>query len=88
MVDINNFGVISRGISGWARFTQRFIYTFDSITFAFQHKRNIACVLETAPLTAYGHVFRVSEIGKFSSVYSSHQSDVIMNYTRATLAEI
>lgn len=88
MVNINNFRIVSRRISGWTRVAQRVVHTRDPVAFSLQHKRYIACVLDTAPLGANTHVFGVSKISEFSCVYSSNQCDVIMNNTCAALAEI
>jgi len=87
VIHISNFRVVPRGIPRRTRLTQRLVHAANTIAFPLEHERYIACVLHAAPLSANTDVVSVPKIGEFSRVYTSHQSDVIMNWACATFAE-
>lgn len=87
VIHISNFRVVPRGIPRRTRLAQRVVHAANTVAFPFEHECYIACVLHAAPLSADTDVVSVPEIGEFSRVYASHQSDVIMNRACATFAE-
>jgi len=87
VIHISNFRVVPRGIPRRTRLAQRLVHAANTIAFPLEHERYIACVLHAAPLSANTNVVSVPKIGEFSRVYTTHQSDVIMNLACATFAE-
>lgn len=88
VIHVGNFRVVPRGISCGTRLAQRVVHAADAIALALEHERYIACVFHAASLTANAHVGGLSEIGEFSRVYASNQSDVIVNCACAALTQI